>query len=266
MEIDLRKTFWGLDYKKYAEKVISFPDFLIENNYKLTTAECNNFLNDYSLKSEIKELFSKYIQRCHLDLQLDYDLIDEYQEDMYFFLLHLSNFVLGFKKTNNNEKTNIEEWFTGIFINVCMFENKGQVHVELSNEKGKIIPNYGYLIFLDFKNYLKERISLKEGDNFPENDFSENEDKEKLINLEKLKILDFVKSIQTNPDKISHTAEILSSVTGIKSSTLYSYLRPMLSANRDDADKNSPYKNKENVLKSNKTIQKLKIKNLDAND
>ena len=100
----------------------------------------------------------------------------------------------------------------------------------------------------------------------PENDFSNNEDKEKLIILEKLKIIDYIKSIQTKPETISHTAEILSAITGINSTTLYTYLRPMLNANRDDADKNSPYKNSDNVLNANKTIQKLKIKNTDANN
>lgn len=99
-----------------------------------------------------------------------------------------------------------------------------------------------------------------------ENDFSNNEDKEKLIILEKLKIIDYIKSIQTKPKTISHTAEILSAITGIKSTTLYTYLRPMLNANRDDNDNNSPYKNTENILNANKTIQKLKIKNTDANN
>ncbi|WP_209390728.1 hypothetical protein [Chryseobacterium sp. RR2-3-20] len=100
----------------------------------------------------------------------------------------------------------------------------------------------------------------------PENDFSNNEDKEKLIILEKLKIIDYIKSIQTKPETISHTAEILSAITGINSTTLYTYLRPMLNANRDDADKNSPYKNNENILNANKIILKLKIKNTDANN
>ena len=97
----------------------------------------------------------------------------------------------------------------------------------------------------------------------PEYDFSDNEDKVKLIILEKLGVIDYIKSIQQKPEVISHTAEILSSFTGIKSNSLYSYLRPMISPQRDDSDKNSPYKNADNLLKANRQIHDLKIN--DAN-
>ena len=49
----------------------------------------------------------------------------------------------------------------------------------------------------------------------PENDFSDNEDKVKIIILEQLGIIDFIKSKQQKSETISHTAEILSSITGI---------------------------------------------------
>lgn len=134
------------------------------------------------------------------------------------------------------------------------------------------LKNFGFSIkriykFLEKKiNDKTEPVESKISIQTPENDFSDSEPKEKLIILEKLKIIDYIKSIQTKPETISHTAEILSAITGINSTTLYTYLRPMLNANRDDADKNSPYKNNENILNANKTIQKLKIKNTDANN
>lgn len=99
----------------------------------------------------------------------------------------------------------------------------------------------------------------------PELDFSDNSDKVKLIMLEKLGIIDYIKTIQTKPDTISHTSEILSAITGIESKTLNSYLYPMLRPYRDDDDKNSPYKNPENLLKAETELIKLKIKNTDDN-
>ncbi|MBL1219373.1 hypothetical protein JET18_00865 [Chryseobacterium sp. L7] len=99
----------------------------------------------------------------------------------------------------------------------------------------------------------------------PEVDFSDNSDKVKLIMLERLGIINYIKTIQTKPDTISHTSEILSAITGIDSKTLNSYLYPMLKPCRDDDDKNSPYKNPENLEKAERELIKLKIKNIHAN-
>lgn len=99
----------------------------------------------------------------------------------------------------------------------------------------------------------------------PELDFSDNSDKVKLIMLEKLGIIEYIKTIQTKPNTISHTSEILSAITGIETKTLNTYLYPMLRPYRDDEDKNSPYKNPENLEKAERELIKLKIKNIDAN-
>jgi hypothetical protein len=99
----------------------------------------------------------------------------------------------------------------------------------------------------------------------PELDISDNSPKERIIILEKLGIINHIKNIQKDPNTISHTSEILSAITGIKSKTLNTYLHPMLQPNRDDTDKNSPYYNPDNLLNANKTLQNLKIKNTDAN-
>lgn len=99
----------------------------------------------------------------------------------------------------------------------------------------------------------------------PELDFSDNTDKVKLIMLEKLGVIDYIKTIQTKPKTISHTSEILSTITGIPSKTLNTYLYPMIRPHRDDDDKNSPYKNPENREKAERELIKLKIKNIDAN-
>lgn len=96
-------------------------------------------------------------------------------------------------------------------------------------------------------------------------DFSDNSDKVKLIMLEKLGVIDYIKTIQTKPETISHTSEILSAITGIPTKTLNTYLFPMIRLHRNDEDKNSPYKNPENPQKAERELIKLKIKNINAN-
>ena len=116
---------------------------------------------------------------------------------------------------------------------------------------------------LRYSNNTNTEHTQKIENEIPDHDFSDNEDKVKLIILEKLGVIDYIKSIQQKPETISHTAEILSTFTGIKSESLYTYLRPMICNVRDDKDKNSPYNNAENLPKANRQILKLKI--IDAN-
>lgn len=107
---------------------------------------------------------------------------------------------------------------------------------------------------------LEDKTPEREIQENPEHDFSDNGEKERVIILEKLGVIEYIQSLQNKPDIKSHTAEILSAITGIHSGTLYSYLLPMLQANRNDGDKNSPYKNPENLQNANKTLHKLKLK------
>lgn len=122
---------------------------------------------------------------------------------------------------------------------------------------------YKILQFVDNER-IKISLTTNETDS-PELDFSNNTDKVKLIMLEKLGVIDYIKSIQTKPDTISHTSEILSTFTGIPPKTLNTYLSPMIRPHRDDDEKNSPYKNPENREIAERELIKLKIKNIDAN-
>lgn len=98
----------------------------------------------------------------------------------------------------------------------------------------------------------------------PEFDFSDTAPKERLLIAEELGIIDYIRQIQTRAEVITHTSEILSALTGIKSTTLNTYLNPMLQPIRDDGHKDSPYRNPSNKLNADKVIQKLKIKSKDA--
>lgn len=92
-----------------------------------------------------------------------------------------------------------------------------------------------------------------------ENDFSDTLPLERLILAEKYGVINLIKSLQTDPHNTNHTAEILSSITGIKSSTIAKNLGVMLGKAKNDFDKNSPYKNPKNLQAANNKLNRLKI-------
>lgn len=171
------------------------------------------------------------------------------REDIERFLLRQK---LGFNEIYNynevaNPNNNETDMLLNAFISLLIQIQYNHLFDHICKTKAK-------------EEYNEELIDDKIANNNTEQDFSNNENKEKVILLEKMGIIDFIKEKQSNPNNIKQTAEILSSFTGIKSATLYSYLRPMLSPHRDDKDKNSPYKNPENLQRANKTLHKLPIK------
>lgn len=225
----------------------------------------NNYLEDYNLDDGDYYDYSGFL----LCLQLWY-------EDW------LENF------TNTNEEIFSPDFKFDVLSGLIPNENLLNVYCDEMNinkslslaDKLKIINEgnwyalYMFLI-LNFEEIIKfiererRRFFVENTNNEPvenpENDFSDNSDKVKLIILEKLGVIDYIKTIQTKPEIISHTSEILSAITGIGSKTLNTYLYPMLRQYPDKTDPNSPYKNPENLLDAEKTIHKLKVKNTDAN-
>lgn len=189
---------------------------------------------------------------------------------------NLNNFLLqlGIYRSENNfvDAYNLRDYYksmTGLYKKFLEDYGMEIIKTPFKEKFDNLISSIETSLDTDELKFINQ---LQNNNNNPtktdalENDFSDNEPKERLIILEKLKIIDFIKSIQTSPEKISQTAEILSAITGIKSSTLYTYLRPMISPNADYNDKNNPYKNNENVLNANKIIQKFKIKNTNADN
>ena len=153
-----------------------------------------------------------------------------------------------------------EHWF---YINFVKFENL-QIIFDVERLENFRFSRTRILDFIDKKTGFN-KVGESPVTETPELDFSDNTDKVKLIMLEKLGVIDYIKTIQTKPETISHTSEILSTITGIPTKTLNTYLYPMIRLHRDDDDKNSPYKNPENREKAERELIKLKIKNIDAN-
>ena len=213
---------------------------LISEIYESITINERNFYTDLIYKSSLINFTDNLDYYIPILWQNSRDIEPNYLN----FISHINGEIEKFYPHNNNsvESNFIIENLNKIreFLNVNILT----LGMEITN------------------NNIKNSLTLN-NNTLPEYDFSDNEDKVKLIILEKLGVIDYIKSIQQKPEVISHTAEILSTFTGIKSESLYTYLRPMICNVRDDKDKNSPYNNAENLPKANRQILKLKI--IDAN-
>lgn len=149
----------NINYTEFAVEVISFPEFLIEKNYILSVDVYEKYKSDYLLDETLKNLFSEYIQKMHTDLAWVTDVIEEHKLDMYFHLLHIANVALKINETHR--VLSMEEQLVILLSNFFQFQHSGIYDVELSQEKGQEIPNYGYLTFLEFKKYLLHKDSIK---------------------------------------------------------------------------------------------------------
>lgn len=144
-----------------------------------------------------------------------------------------------------------------------------------TDENGKIIPNTDkYADFLshsikrivedierkrdDLKKTIPEKIVAQQYEIF--DDAHDLTLKQRLIIIHKLGIIDFIKTIQIQPDNITHTANILASILGEKGGTVKSYLNPMLTEDINNTSNNNPYYRKENEEEAKRIINKLKIK------
>lgn len=158
MEINLQDTYLFTDYTSCANRIISFPDYLKENNLEISNEEFKDYLHNYNMNYKVQELFSKYIQKIHKDLDWRYDVIEEEKKDMYFHLLFIANVGLKLNYKDSNFNPSNSENLTLFLTNRCQFTTESKYEVEISNERNELITNYGYKIFLDFKTYLLERI------------------------------------------------------------------------------------------------------------
>lgn len=126
---------------------------------------------------------------------------------------------------------------------------------------GTLINVYFYFLYKDEYERLKEEIL-----NFSEPilsneliDYSDSSLKEKIIVLKELGIIEYLQEeftiCQTSTNKLS---EVISLIIGEKSSTIQSYINPMI--NSGTSQKNNPYINYNSVEKSLNRLNNLGIK------
>ena len=160
MEINANDFYLFTDYSSYGNRIISFPDFLKENNLEISNEDFKEYLHKYKLKTEIQNTFSKYIQKIHTDLEWICDVIEESKKDMYIHLLHITNVGLKLNYKDPNFEPSDAENLTISITNRFQFETESKYNVEMSNKSDELIPNYGYKVFLEFKKYLLEKTKI----------------------------------------------------------------------------------------------------------
>lgn len=269
---NLEKNLY-LDYHNYKTNFTNFFEYLnfIDDKVdaeinRLSNTEYDPTANDILKFNEIEDLDSLVLQNLltFLREETDFPLVGLKEEDSikdYLLKIRLgilnpfddSGKILSTTKENNKLlRLLIKKEVIGKLEEISHYIQNKIIENDI-NESLKLE------VFERSENDYSGKVGQTE---IPELDFSNNTDKVKLIMLEKLGVIDYIKTIQTKPETISHTSEILSTITGIPSKTLNTYLYPMIRPHRDDDDKNSPYKNPENCQKAERELIKLKIKNI----
>ena len=140
----------------------------------------------------------------------------------------------------------------------------------LSQENGQIIfdlkkyEDFGFTI----RRILNDiKIKLEKSNNAPVHyedevlydDHTSLSIKQKLIVLQQLGIIDYIKSIQTTSENITHTSQIIAYIIEGKEKTIKSYLNPMLTEAEGNFSNNNPYNVPQNKIEANKALSKMKI-------
>ena len=111
---------------------------------------------------------------------------------------------------------------------------------------------------ISFDNIKNEKsISPDEEQNYL--DYSDNKTPERIVFMHELGILEYLNKMPPFNTSINKLAEVLSAFTGIKQTTLQSYINPIFS--KDVAKKNSPLTNKNIKTVNEKLIKMGFIKN-----
>jgi hypothetical protein len=164
-------------------------------------------------------------------------IIDNLYEGLTFeeknnFLIHLEfEFLHNIKNDIKSSKAKIGIFkFSGHYEEVVSFDNKKQQH-------------YKFLL-----KWVKEKKAEGITNESSQIDLSDTTATEKIIYLQKLGVIDFLRKQQPFNTSVNSLATILSAITGEKSVTLQPMLNPMLS--KKVVDKNNP-------MNSTKTVEKV---------
>ena len=164
-------------------------------------------------------------------------IIDSVYEGLTFdeknnFLIHLEfEFLHNIKKNIKSSKANIGMFkISGHYEEVVSFDNKKQQH-------------YKFLL-----KWVKEKKAEGIINESSQIDLSDTTATEKIIYLQKLGVIDFLRTKQPFNTSINSLATVLSAITGSKTSTIQPMINPILS--KKVVDKNNP-------MNSTKTVGKV---------
>lgn len=241
----------------------------------MTSKDFINDLEQTISEYDCVELLKRYSNNC------DLELLASLREDLFkyldFYIIYLKDeiqkyFIKGWKNNGwNTEETIVTEYLKNntdfykirfdienkdvrkyvdqrlILLETIQFfcDKKGSNQIEVINtidkiQNGGLLENYNFVNACACVNIINNKITEPQ----PSPDFSEDTDnKEKLILLNELGVIDFLKSKAPFNTSVNALATALSGILGIKQKTLQSYLNPML--NPTAGQRNNPYENKE---------------------
>lgn len=211
---------------------------------------------DYFKKLPIKELIAEYDYSILIYMDIERSSLPEldYKQFEIDFLIKLGKDNLRRFRISNK------------YFNHCQKIGKKE---NIDNKKFRLSPHSGLLNTFVLKKlqYLDSTISLKELQNEITNinqedalDFSNTKGTEKIIYLEKLGILEYLKELEPFKSSTNSLATVISAITGIPKTTAQSYINPI--ANPTIEQRNNPLNSIKKVEKIEHTLNKIGFKPL----
>jgi len=213
--------------KVFNERFLKLFEFSHNNNIYFNWCSFNVF------KSTLNARYQEF-EKTYVDTELLEFMKIEYRTVLtsYSYLsfdIHLNDVnKIIFQKSKNQKLEYLNTFFKDKNVEVKVLPNDLRLHEIYRIE------------FTDVKNLNNQMDDVAE-------DLSDSTAAEKIIYLEKLGVIDFLRKMQPFITSTNSLASILSGVTGEKSSTLQSMLNAMISKNV--VEKNNPMKSKKTVTK-----------------
>lgn len=238
-----------------------------------------SFFNEAPNFTEFERRKKIYELTNNLEIDLLYDLKDEYNK--YIWSLRLKMKLekdIDYERNpvhNSRQLSDIKE--RKIYIETFLKDNKrtegkddivdeGNIYgiiQDLLNRKMSDLPknsrhknNFNFLLNfkesdgLDLYSYDEDNHKLQQSDELI--DLSDNSLVGKIIYLEKLGIIDYLRSQKPFSTSVNSIATVLSAVTGAKATSVQPLLNPLLS--KDVYNKNNPLNSKKNVFSIEKIL------------
>ena len=206
--------------------------------------------SSYKIKDKIDLFLIKYLNR-YIDFCKKYHYKDllEYQKK-----LNIEAFKRN-KFSKKELKENLKKWIEAINNEILFGGRKNILFYFFDFDSGHRTL---FLIPLeDKKEFLENELQLLQS-KFKDNiepeaiDLSDTSTTEKIIYLQKLGVIDFLKNKQPFLSSTNSLATVLSAVTGAKAGTIQSMINPILSKKVDDS--NNPLNSKKAVERVEKQL------------
>lgn len=215
-------------YEIFNERVFKLTEFSHKNNIYFDCCSFTAFKNTFDLRYSQYE--NNFIDTEKLDfVKYEYKLILNAYKNVENCTFYNDKMQSIFKNSKEKKIEYLEEFLEKSNVDVKIFNN------EISTN------NHFHIEFMESKNDKLES-------DVPEIDLCGTSATEKIIYLQKLGIIDFLKAKQPFQSSTRSLASVLSAITGEKSGSILPMINPML--NKGTEQRNNP-------LNSEKTVSKV---------